>query len=96
MSKSKTENKATTASPVNALVMPQQLPTKAKIKLIGGKETICPVKRIDFRDGEVFRVNLEYALDEKHNQYLTYYFDGRMMGEEGDIDVYEIFLGFVV
>lgn len=67
----------------------------AKIQLLGVSEPKkVPITNISFNDGQLFSVTVKYPLGNNHYDHLTYYFDGRKLGEEKDIDVSEIFKGF--
>ncbi|KKQ29800.1 MAG: hypothetical protein US46_C0017G0016 [Candidatus Shapirobacteria bacterium GW2011_GWF2_37_20] len=68
--------------------------TKAKIQLLGGKPKEVPITNISFKNEQVFSITVEYPLGNNHFDHLIYYFDGRRLGEEKDIDVSEIFKGF--
>lgn len=72
-----------------------QIPTMACIKLIAGDMKIVPITDIKFKDGSLYSVIVEYPLGNNNYDYLTYYFDGRKLGEEKNIDVNEVFMGFV-
>ena len=84
------------SSLLDAQVMPKaRLFTKAKIQLLGENEPKeVPITNISFSDGQLFSVTVKYPLGNNHYDYLTYYFDGRKLGEENNIDVDEIFKGF--
>ena len=67
----------------------------AKIQLLGVSEPKkVPITNINFNDGQLFSVTVKYPLGNNYYDHLTYYFDGRKLGEEKDIDVSEIFKGF--
>lgn len=84
------------SSLLDAQVMQKaRLFTKAKIQLLGVSEPKeVPITNISFKDGQLFSVTVEYPLGNNYYDHLTYYFDGRKLGEEKDIDVGEIFKGF--
>lgn len=82
------------SSQLDAQVM-QKARLFAKIQLLGVSEPKkVPITNIKFNDGQLFSVTVKYPLGNDYYDLLTYYFDGRKLGEEKDIDVSEIFKGF--
>lgn len=78
-----------------SVIQKPRLFTKAKIQLLGMEEPKeVPIISIGFKDEKLYSVMVKYPLDNNYYDYLTYYFDGRKLGEEKDVDVSEIFKGF--
>lgn len=74
----------------------ENFPTQAKIKFLGEEPKIVDVADIDYKNGKLYRVSILWPVGNNNPpQRVSYYFDGRKLGEENDIDVNEIFLGFV-
>ena len=57
------------------------LPTRAKIQLIGGELKTCEITTIQYRCGGVYSITVKYPLGNDYFDFLTYYFDGRKVGE---------------